>query len=95
MTEFKTRWRGRTDPLFAEVAEALGTETDLVMAAMPTPGGRNVYAMATPGYPEDKTVIKVLLRRDAGGVLQVIETEEDPELLAKLDREMRRRLDER
>ena len=85
------RWADRTAPIFAEVAEAMDTTTDLVMAAMQQPGGR-IFAMVTPRYPPDQTVVKAVLQRDALGVLRVVATDEDPhlwdQLRAKLDEEL-------
>jgi hypothetical protein len=73
------RWGGRSAPIFAEVAEALETTTDLIMAASEW-GDGTVVALATPRHPDDLTVVKATLRRDAIGILRVLRSEEDPGL---------------
>jgi hypothetical protein len=59
----KAHWTDRTDPLFVEVAEAIGTTTDLVMAA--SPRGEYVVAMATPDLDEhSRDFVKCILKRE-------------------------------
>jgi hypothetical protein len=70
----KAHWTDRTDPLFVEVAEAIGTTTDLVMAA--SPRGEYVVAMATPDLDEhSRDFVKCILKRDADGILREIKRE--------------------
>jgi hypothetical protein len=71
--EAEVRWRDRTQQIFHDVAELLGTTTDLIMAA--NQKGRSIVAMYTPGYPDDKTIWNAGIRVNADGTLRLIHRE--------------------
>jgi hypothetical protein len=71
--EAEVRWRDRTEQVFHDVAELLGTTTDLIMAAHQQ--GRGIMALYTPGYPDDRTIWAAALRVNADGTLRLIRRE--------------------
>jgi len=89
--KYRTNWSDRTHPLFAEVAEMIGCKTSLVMAATEQQG--YVFAMATPRYPEDRTLLRIAYRRDADGILREVTREEDATMLDRMEAEIKARLE--
>jgi hypothetical protein len=66
-------WHGRAD--FAEVAEALGVDTDCVMAATVVGDNEGWLVLYTPEHaddPRDSIVHRALLERGADGVLRMV-----------------------
>lgn len=53
---------------FAEMAEALGINTDLILTAGIEADG--FFVLYTPGLPEDETLWSVRLKRDSSGIFQ-------------------------
>ena len=71
--QFKAEWHGRSD--FAEVAEALGIDTDGVMAMTVVGDDEGWLVLYTPEHaddPRDSLVHKALLERGADGVLRMV-----------------------
>lgn len=62
----RVEWKGRAE--FAEVAEALQTTTELVMAVRRNKRGE-FLVLYTPDYPDDNTVWTARLSRDADDLL--------------------------
>jgi hypothetical protein len=71
--EAHVKWRDRTDQIFHDVAELLGCDTDLIMAAHQQ--GRGIVAMYTPGYPDDRTIWNAAIRVNADGTLRLTRRE--------------------
>jgi hypothetical protein len=64
--EFDIKWAQRTD--FAEVAEVIGVNTDMILAMHSLPGTDQVFVMFT--YPTDTgKVYRCTLREDGDHVL--------------------------
>ena len=92
MAAFESRWVDRTAPAMHEVAEALGTTTDLVMAVAVQGADADVMALWTPDYPADETVWEAWLARDADGILSVRSREPKPGLWESMKAALDRRL---
>lgn len=76
----RLKWTGRADPRIAEAAEAVGCNTDDVMAVAPDDAGALVLftadAESTRGLdPLEVPVTRARLERDAAGVLTEAERE--------------------
>lgn len=90
------RWADRSEQPFQEVAEVLGTTTELVMGVRT--GAGTMTALYTPDYDRgDKTVWAAQLQRNhVTGVLELVSTEPQPgmyeELLGDLERDLHRKL---
>jgi len=85
-------WRDRSDPLMAEVAEAIGTTTDLLMAV--SPRGERVLAMATPDYEAgSRDIVKYILGRDADGILREVRREVEVNGLDEMEAFIKRGLE--
>jgi hypothetical protein len=88
------RWVDRTAPAMHEVAEVLGTTTDLVMAVTVPPRSKLVCVFYTPGYPGDETVWAAVLERGPDNIL--VERSREPQpgmwerMKAELDRTLRK-----
>lgn len=82
--QFRVQWGSRTEPLFAMVAEALETQTDLIVGATSIDPGI-VLALFTPDLDKgDHTVWTASLRRDEDGILRVRRIEPSAEMTAEL-----------
>jgi len=88
--EHDVRWTDRTQQIFQECAEVLGTTTDLIMAAHED--GRSVMAMYTPGYPEDNTIWTAALRRNKDGTLRLTRRERSGKTFADIEAQIERDL---
>lgn len=64
----RVRWGGRSEPSFAECAEALGCTTADIMAVQMR--GADCIALYTPA-PNDPMIWGALLQRDDAGILRV------------------------
>ena len=91
MTEPKLEWRSGPD--FAELAEVLGINTDMIMMARPYPEGIWVV-IYTPGFDEgDKTAYSIVLQRDRDGILQQKSLPQaHPDLLDELEKGLAERM---
>ena len=70
-----TEWADRSSAIFQETAEALGTSTDTLMAAMECQVGDGIFviAMYTPDYEAGSRAIhKVVLGRGPDGILHLV-----------------------
>jgi hypothetical protein len=82
----EVRWSDRSEQPFQEVAEVLGTTTDLVMGVHHgLPNGRS-YALYTPDYEKgDRTVwVAVLQRNHVTHVMELVSTTARPGFLEEL-----------
>jgi hypothetical protein len=91
--EHRVKWAARTDLVFHDVAELLGTTTDLIMAANHV--GRTVMALYTPGYPDDHTVWIASIRINADGTLRLIGRERSGMDWNDFESQIKARLEER
>jgi hypothetical protein len=62
----KAAWKGRAH--FAEIAETLGVDTEMILLAQEQENGR-WFVIYTPDYPEDPTLHSIWLGRGQDGVL--------------------------
>jgi hypothetical protein len=88
----RAAWTGRSFPLFAEAAEVLGVETDMVMAAVEI--GRTVTVLYTPERSEamkPEGIRGAGLRRGDDGVLVLVS---GPARVAAVEEAFRELLDE-
>jgi hypothetical protein len=76
--EYEVEVSGRTDPRIAEAAEALSTDTDLIMGVSQFDG--EVTVLYTPDLNKgDNTVWQSKLTRGTDGILILIESIARPE----------------
>lgn len=79
-------WADRTGLTMHDVAEALGIDSDLVMAVHEQ-GERKLSAFYTPRYDQgDKTIWLALLRRNRDGTLRVVSRERKPGMWEQIRR---------
>jgi hypothetical protein len=92
----EVRWRDRSQQIFHDVAELLGTTTDLIMAAHQH--GRGIMALYTPGYPDDRTIWNAAIRVNADGTLRLIGRERSDlsweQMSAEIEAKMREKFGE-
>lgn len=89
MSEPRTHWTDRTEPIFTEVAEVFGINTDMVMAAVQDPEEPGIVrVLVTPVQETD--VVSAVLRRDDAGVLQLVSSRKEPDFLEKMQERIRR-----
>lgn len=62
----RAEWKKRD--FFAEVAETLGTQTDMILAVREV--GERLFVLYSPNYPEDNTLYSAVLQRDREDILQ-------------------------
>lgn len=92
MSEPKVTWTDRVDPLFAEVAEAIGTTTSLVMAT--SERLEYVVALASPDYDEgSRDLVKYVFKRDDDGILRLLKREVEKDGLDEMEAFIKRGLD--
>ena len=81
----QARWTGRSDPLMAEIAEALEIPTDMVMGHAPGPGGSIVVLYTVDTGDENRGMegdaFLAVLARDVHGVLYVTARQKKPGML--------------
>lgn len=75
--------------MFHDAAEALGTTTKLILAVHQEPGGRYT-ALCIPDHPQDSTISAAALRRDDDGIMRLIVGSRQDEMMADLERAVRR-----
>jgi hypothetical protein len=83
------RWTGRTNPILVEVAEAVATTTDLIMATYAQ--GRTRVALYTLDG-NDPDLMVAYLERDDDGILRVLKTVKQPGAMERMRAEIEERL---